>query len=44
MLKNKVEKYLKKREKQRKEELFQISFIAQFLLITVDILKMLIKK
>jgi len=39
-----MEIYLKKRENRRKKELIQISCIVYILLITVDMLKMLIKK
>ena len=43
MLKNKVKIYLKKGENRRKREIIQISLIVYILLITVDMLKMLIK-
>jgi hypothetical protein len=39
-----MEIYLKKRENRRKKELIKISCIVYILLITVDMLKMLIKK
>jgi galactitol-specific phosphotransferase system IIB component len=44
MLKNKVKNYLKKRENRRKMENIQVSLIVYILLITVDMLRMLIKK
>jgi hypothetical protein len=39
-----MKKYLKKRENRRKMEIIQISSNVHILLITVDMLKMLIKK
>ncbi len=44
MLKNKVKNYLKNRDNRRKMENIQISLIVYILLITVDMLRMLIKK
>ena len=44
MIKNKVKNYLKNRDNRRKTENIQISLIVYILLITVDMLKMLIKK
>jgi hypothetical protein len=44
MIKNKVKNYLKNRDNRRKMENIQISLIVYILLITVDMLRMLIKK
>jgi len=44
MIKNKVKNYLKIRDNRRKMENIQIILIVYILLITVDMLRMLIKK
>jgi len=44
MIKNMVKNYLKNRDNRRKMENIQISLIVYILLITVDMLRMLIKK